>query len=64
MESENFIPMFKENGTSQFYFSNETWIECDEEKIAALWTVWIVSINTHRFQDDNGFIVFGNYKLT
>lgn len=59
-QPDNFIPVFKEKEAKQFYFSNNQWIECDEEKIDSLWKTWIVSKNTKRYVDDKGFLVFGN----
>jgi hypothetical protein len=58
-QPDNFIPLFKEKEAKHFYFSNNKWIKCDENKIYFLWRDWVVSMNTSRYMDDKGFLVFG-----
>ena len=41
-------------------FKAENWVKCDEHMISSLWNKWVVSNNTKRFIDEEGFMVFGN----
>lgn len=58
---ENFIPHFKEKneGDNQYYFEDNQWVLCDEDKIDSLWLTWVVSKNTHKYFDNYGYLVFG-----
>lgn len=55
---ENFKPSFKERGTEQFYF-NSGWIECGEDVISPLWQKWNSSTCPKRYEDEEGFLIFG-----
>lgn len=58
---ENFTPLFKEktNGNNQYLFKDNVWVLSNEDTIDDLWAKWVVSENTHRYYDDEGYLVFG-----
>ncbi len=60
MIMENFKPSFKEKDKEQFYYDGNDWIKCEEQTINSLWNIWVVSKNTERYFDEDGFLVFGN----
>lgn len=51
--------IFKEKGEEKYYFDGSEWIKCNEAKLCALWTKWVVSKNTVREYDKDGFLLFG-----
>jgi hypothetical protein len=58
---ENFVPLFKErDAENQFFYQDGKWVKCSEPTIDFLWNKWVVSKNTERFDDEEGFTVFGN----
>jgi len=58
---KNFTPLFKEKtkGENQYLFKDNGWVLSSEDTIDYLWANWVVSENTHRYYDDEGYLVFG-----
>lgn len=58
---ENFTPLFKEktNGNNQYLFKDNEWVLSNEDTIDGLWAKWVISKNTHKYYDDEGYLVFG-----
>ena len=58
---KNFTPLFKEKtkGENQYLFKDNKWVLSNENTIDDLYAEWVVSVNTHRYYDDEGYLVFG-----
>lgn len=61
---EQFKPLFKENEKQQFVFEELTgkWEKATESTISSLWFWWSTQEGAHRFEDEEGFTVFGIKK--
>jgi len=62
MKTENKTPYFKEKDNEQFYYKDGIWIKCKEFTIDSLWRIWVSSKGAVRWEDDDGFLVFGYEK--
>jgi len=57
---DNFTPSFKENNEDgQFYWDGSKWVACGEPMINELWQVWVSHDKADRFEDSDGFLIYG-----
>jgi hypothetical protein len=60
---EGFVPLFKEKSDKeQFTFEDDKWRKTTESTIMAMWYKWGVRKDGARYEDDEGFSVYGYIK--
>jgi len=60
---EGFIPLFKEKSDKeQFRFEDDKWSKTNESTIMAMWYKWGVRKDGAKYQDEEGFTVYGYIK--
>jgi hypothetical protein len=60
---EGFIPLFKERSDNeQFRFEDDKWNKTIESTIMAMWYKWGVRKDCAKYEDDEGFSVYGYIK--
>jgi hypothetical protein len=62
-KAEGFIPIFKEKtDKEQFIFKNNEWVRTNEINIMSMWIEWGKRKDGLRYNDKDGFTVYG-YKI-
>jgi hypothetical protein len=60
---EGFIPLFKEKSDKeQFKFEDDKWVKTIESTIMSMWYKWGVRKDCAKYQDEEGFTVYGYIK--
>jgi hypothetical protein len=60
---EGFVPLFKEKSDKeQFRFEDDKWSKTIESTIMAMWYKWGVRKDCAKYQDEEGFTVYGYIK--
>lgn len=60
---EGFVPLFKEKSNKeQFRFENDEWVKTNETVIMSMWYTWGVRKDGCKYEDENGFTVYGYIK--
>lgn len=60
---EGFVPLFKEKSNEeQFMFKNDEWVRTNETTIMAIWYQWGKREDQSKYEDEDGFTVYGFIK--
>ncbi len=60
---EGFVPLFKEKtDKEQFRFENNQWVKTTESTIMSMWYKWGVRKDGSKYEDEEGFTVYGYIK--
>jgi hypothetical protein len=60
---EGFVPLFKERtDKEQFLFDDAKWVKTNEATVMAMWYAWGVRKDGTKYQDEEGFTVYGYIK--
>lgn len=60
---KGFVPLFKEQSNEeQFMFKNDEWIRTNETNISGMWFQWGEREDQSKYEDEEGFTVYGFIK--